>query len=224
MPRRRQSAASAALPPLLWLAGLQSVDPFCLLPVALKTWISSRPHIVFKPNQRPPATCQQCSMVRPLLSATMTADVASEDAPGGPPLPTNRELVRLELKEVPAEAARKWLRDWGGRRVPDRPDVDAPGVPRTNMPVTAEVKDGGAGIRLSFDASPTDTVELDVYPLARGASCVVASVGDDGAARQGMLGPQIEALVRQAQERIELKLQRDTNAFARDYHHSAVAA
>lgn len=142
------------------------------------------------------------------------------------PTPTSSELLRLELKRVSIDATRKFLLDWGGKRVPDRPDVEALGVPRTSMATTTELKtleergkvsSSGVGLRgllLRFDASPTDYLSFDAYPLKGGSSAIVVTRGEGGLAMNGGLGPQIASLIKDAEGRINKKLEWDIKTFA----------
>jgi hypothetical protein len=160
-------------------------------------------------------------------AVSMTSEVQEQTTVGGLPLPTKRELVRFELKQVPAAAARRFLMAWGERRVPDRPDVTDPGVPSTNMPVTSELLGGTGskmtGLRLVFDATPTDAVDINFYPLAGGSSALIMSRVEGGSGKAGGLGPQVASLISSAENTIRVKLQADVDAYARNYTRSRKA-
>ncbi|CAM9484567.1 unnamed protein product, partial [Chrysoparadoxa australica] len=123
------------------------------------------------------------------------------------PLPTPNELLRLELTGVNTQRAAALLVEWGGKRVPDSPDHAGFGVPRTGMPLTSQITE--LGLKLSFDASPSDTMELEVFPLAKGSSCVIMRRGVGGQAVNGLLGPQLSGLVKGTEDKVRAKLQRD---------------
>ncbi|CAN0270001.1 unnamed protein product [Ectocarpus sp. 12 AP-2014] len=84
------------------------------------------------------------------------------------------------------------------------------------MPVSDSRTDLGA--TLSFDGSPSDVINIEVFYLRRGGSCVMVTRGLDGLARLGGMGPQIASLVRHSEDVIKDKLQDDLASFADDYH------
>ncbi|CAM9130911.1 unnamed protein product [Scytosiphon promiscuus] len=138
------------------------------------------------------------------------------------------ELVRLDMTEVPVDRAQSFVRNWAKRRL--GPGVDPGwqgtvrlaqaqpkyGVPLTDMPVSYSRSNLGA--TLSFDGSPTDVINVEVYHLRRGGSCIMVTRGVDGLAKLGGMGPQIAALVRHSEDVIKEKLQDDLASFADDYH------
>ncbi|CAN0278710.1 unnamed protein product [Pylaiella littoralis] len=138
------------------------------------------------------------------------------------------ELVRLDIPEVPVDRVQSFVRNWAKRRVAAETDPGwrgvvrlaqaepKYGVPLTDMPVSHSRTHLGAS--LSFDGSPTDVINVDVYYLRRGGSCVMVTRGVDGLAKLGGMGPQIASLVRHSEEVITDKLQDDLSSFADDYH------
>ncbi|CAM9699437.1 unnamed protein product, partial [Choristocarpus tenellus] len=69
------------------------------------------------------------------------------------------------------------------------------------MPVTTtKLADG---ITLSFDASPTDIIELDTRQLSGGGSSIVVTRGAGGLVRGGGMGPQVASLVRHTEDVIK---------------------
>ncbi|CAM9326292.1 unnamed protein product, partial [Ectocarpus fasciculatus] len=146
----------------------------------------------------------------------------------GIPAQPGVELVRLDMAEVPVDRAQSFVRNWAKRRV--GPEVDPGwkgtvrlaqagpkyGVPPTDMPVSDSRSNLGA--TLSFDGSPSDVINIEVFYLRRGGSCVMVTRGVDGLARLGGMGPQIASLVRHSEDVIKDKLQDDLASFADDYH------
>ncbi|CAM9849459.1 unnamed protein product, partial [Ectocarpus sp. 12 AP-2014] len=144
------------------------------------------------------------------------------------PAQPGAELVRLDMVEVPVDRAQSFVRNWAKRRV--GPEVDPGwkgtvrlaqarpkyGVPPTDMPVSDSRTNLGA--TLSFDGSPSDVINIEVFYLRRGGSCVMVTRGIDGLARLGGMGPQIASLVRHSEDVIKDKLQDDLASFADEYH------
>ncbi|CBJ26974.1 conserved unknown protein [Ectocarpus siliculosus] len=144
------------------------------------------------------------------------------------PAQPGAELVRLDMAEVPVDRAQRFVWNWAKRRV--GPEVDPGwkgtvrlaqarpkyGVPPTDMPVSDSRTNLGA--TLSFDGSPSDVINIEVFYLRRGGSCVMVTRGLDGLARLGGMGPQIASLVRHSEDVIKDKLQDDLASFPDDYH------